>query len=39
MLTGRPAFSGSTLPAVYNAVLTEQPPPLVGEADVIAADR
>jgi serine/threonine protein kinase/tetratricopeptide (TPR) repeat protein len=39
MLTGRPAFSGSTLPAVYNAVLSEQPPPLVGEADVIAADR
>ena len=39
MLTGRPAFAGSTLPAVYNAVLTEQPPPLVGEADVIAADR
>jgi non-specific serine/threonine protein kinase len=39
MLTARPAFSGSTLPAVYNAVLSEQPPPLVGEADVIAADR
>jgi len=39
MLTGRPAFSGSTLPAVYNAVLSEQPPPLAGEADVIAADR
>jgi serine/threonine protein kinase/tetratricopeptide (TPR) repeat protein len=39
MLTGRPAFGGSTLPAVYNAVLSEQPPPLVGEADVIAADR
>jgi serine/threonine protein kinase len=39
MLTGRPAFAGTTLPAVYNAVLSEQPPPLVGEADVIAADR
>ena len=39
MLTGRAAFSGSSLPAVYNAVLNEQPPPLVGDADVIAADR
>ncbi len=39
MLAGRPAFSGSSLPAIYNAVLSEQPPPLVGDADVIAADR
>ena len=38
MLTGKPAFGGRTLLGVYAALLNEQPPPLVGGPDVMAAD-
>jgi eukaryotic-like serine/threonine-protein kinase len=38
MLTGKPAFGGRTLYEVYTALLNEQPPPLAGGADVMAAD-
>ena len=39
MLTGKRAFSGSTVLEIQNAVVREQPPALVGGADVMAADR
>ena len=38
MLTGKPAFTGRTIYEVYAALLNEQPPPLVGGSDVMAAD-
>jgi non-specific serine/threonine protein kinase len=38
MLTGKPAFGGRTLLEVCAALLNEQPPPLVGGPDVMAAD-
>jgi non-specific serine/threonine protein kinase len=38
MLTGKPAFGGRTLLEVCAALLHEQPPPLVGGPDVMAAD-
>lgn len=38
MLTGKPAFTGRTVYEVCAALLNEQPPPLVGGSDVIAAD-
>ena len=38
MLTGKPAFGGRTVYEVYAALLNEQPPPLVGGSDVMAAD-
>jgi eukaryotic-like serine/threonine-protein kinase len=39
MLTARHAFGGSTVLEVAHAVMHEQPPPLVGGPDVVAADR
>ena len=39
MLTGRPAFSGETLPAVCHAVVHEHPPALAGGPEVQAVDR
>jgi non-specific serine/threonine protein kinase len=39
MLTGKHAFAGATVLEVANAVMHEQPPPLVGGPDVVAADR
>ncbi len=39
MLTGKRAFSGETVLEIQNAVAREQPPALVGGADVMAADR
>jgi eukaryotic-like serine/threonine-protein kinase len=39
MLTGKRAFSGETVLEIHNAVAREQPPALVGGADVIGADR
>ena len=38
MLTGKPAFGGRTVFEVYAAITREQPPPLVGGSDVMAAD-
>ena len=38
MLTGKPAFGGRTIFEVCAALLNEQPPPLVGGPDVMAAD-
>jgi non-specific serine/threonine protein kinase len=39
MLTGRPAFAGPNLVAVYHAILFEQAPALAGGPDVLAVDR
>ena len=39
MLTGKRAFDGSSVLEIYEAVAREQPPALVGGADVLAADR
>ncbi|HJR15821.1 MAG TPA: protein kinase [Gemmatimonadales bacterium] len=38
MVTAKPAFGGRTVFEVYTALMKEQPPPLVGGADVMAAD-
>jgi TolB-like protein len=38
MLTGKPAFGGRTVYEVCAALMREQPPPLVGAPDVMAAD-
>lgn len=38
MLSGKPAFGGRTIYEVYAALMNEQPPPLVGGPDVLAAD-
>jgi eukaryotic-like serine/threonine-protein kinase len=39
LLTGRPAFGGGTVLEICAAVVNQQPPPLVGGPDVMAADR
>jgi non-specific serine/threonine protein kinase len=39
MLTGRPAFGGRTVLEVCAALVNQQPPPLVGGPDVMAADQ
>jgi serine/threonine protein kinase len=39
MLAGKPAFGGRTVYEVYAAIMREQPAPLVGGPDVMAADR
>ena len=39
MLTAKPAFGGRTVFEVCAALMNEQPPPLVGGPDVVAADR
>jgi TolB-like protein len=39
MLTGKPAFGGSTILEVCRAISHEQPPALTGEAAVVAMDR
>ena len=39
LLTGRPAFGGRTVLETCVALVNEQPPPLVGGPDVMAADR
>jgi serine/threonine protein kinase/tetratricopeptide (TPR) repeat protein len=39
MLTGRPAFEGHNLLEVYENILTEEPPPIVGSAAVEQIDR
>ncbi|HEX6106166.1 MAG TPA: protein kinase [Gemmatimonadales bacterium] len=39
MLTGRPAFGGSTVLEVAHAIMHEQPPALAGGPDVVAVDR
>ncbi len=39
MLTGKRAFSGSSVLEIYDAVARKQPPALVGGAEVMAADR
>ena len=39
MLTGRPAFGGRTVLETCAALVNQQPPPLVGGPDVMAADR
>jgi serine/threonine protein kinase/tetratricopeptide (TPR) repeat protein len=39
MLTGTRAFDGTSVLEIYEAVAREQPPALVGGADVLAADR
>jgi TolB-like protein len=39
MLTGRPPFSGRSLPEVFHATCYEQPPALSGSPGVVAVDR
>ena len=39
MLTGKPAFSGDTLPALCHAVVHDHPPALVGGPEIQAIDR
>ena len=39
MLTGRPAFTGASVPEIVHAIVYEQPPALGGSAAVAAVDR
>src|SRR5262245_56569245 len=39
MLTGRPAFDGDTALKIFESVLTQEPPPIVGSAGVAEVDR
>jgi serine/threonine protein kinase/tetratricopeptide (TPR) repeat protein len=39
MLTGRPAFPGETMLAVYEKVLTHDPPPIVGSSTIARIDE
>jgi non-specific serine/threonine protein kinase len=39
MLTGRPAFPGDNMLAVYEKILTHEPPPIVGSAAVARVDE
>ena len=39
MLTGKPAFGGATVFEIHHAIVHEQPPALVGGAEVMALDR
>jgi serine/threonine protein kinase len=39
MVTGRPAFTGGSLPELFYAIQHEQPPALGGSSEVVAVDR